>query len=153
MSAVKKNETRSARTRSKQNEKASAASQSKEHEKRSEKRGKESTNKSHQSKQPQASRLAAGKSATTTDHETIQRWVEDRGGSPATVKATEKGEDPGMLRINFPGYSGEDRLENIPWVEFFKKFDEKKLAFLYQDETRDGETSRFWKLVSREGKK
>lgn len=108
-------------------------------------------NKSTRSKsEGKESKLAAGKSARTTDHDTIRQWVEDRGGSPATVKATEKGDDPGLLRINFPGYSGEGRLENISWDEFFKKFDEKNLAFLYQDETRDGETSRFWKFVSRE---
>ncbi len=108
------------------------------------------SNKSNRSKES-ASHLPAGKSARTTDHHVIRRWVEERGGSPATVKATEKGDDPGLLRINFPGYSGENRLEDISWDEFFKKFDEKNLAFLYQDETRGGETSRFWKFVSREG--
>lgn len=98
-------------------------------------------------------KLAAGKSARTSDHATIRRWIEERGGSPAAVKATESKNDPGMLRINFPGYSGEDRLEDISWDEFFKKFDEKHLEFLYQDETRDGETSRFWKFVTREDEK
>jgi len=157
MSPEEQGSSRGGPARSKQNEKESPRNQAKEHEKRGEKSGKDTTkssgNKSSKNKQPQASRLAAGKSATTTDRETIQRWVEDRGGSPAAVKATEKGDDPGLLRINFPGYSGEDRLENISWEEFFQKFDEKNLAFLYQDETRDGETSRFWKLVSREGEK
>lgn len=108
-------------------------------------------NKAGKSQQEHVSNLPAGKSATTTDHNTIRQWVEARGGSPAAVKATEKGEDPGLLRINFPGYSGENRLENISWDEFFKKFDEKKLAFLYQEEKRSGEESRFWKFVSREG--
>lgn len=97
--------------------------------------------------------LAPGKSARTTDHKVIQRWVEARGGSPAAVIATETDKDPGMLRINFPGYSGADRLEDISWDDFFKKFDEKNLEFLYQDETKGGETSRFWKFVSRESKK
>ncbi len=91
----------------------------------------------------------AGQSKTTTDHEEIKKWVEDRGGHPASVKNTKKGEDPGMLRIDFPGYSGEGRLEPISWDEFFDKFEEKKLAFLYQDEMRSGQESRFWKLVSR----
>jgi hypothetical protein len=138
------------KTQTMHNDKGSSRSQNKEHEKRSgEKR--ESENKSTSSKHGRDARLPAGKSGRTTDHETIQHWIEERGGSPAAVKATEKGEDPGLLRVNFPGYSGEDRLEDISWDDFFKKFDEKNLEFLYQDETRDGEMSRFWKFVSREG--
>ena len=34
--------------------------------------------------------------------------------------------------------------------EFFAKFDEKNLAFLYQDTTASGAESRFFKFVSRE---
>lgn len=92
----------------------------------------------------------AGSSHTTTDHNVIEKWAEARGGKPATVKRTEKGGEPGVLRINFPGYSGENSLEEISWDEWFQKFDEKGLAFLYQDETSGAEQSRFFKLVSRE---
>ncbi|MDQ4078377.1 MAG: hypothetical protein M3220_19290 [Chloroflexota bacterium] len=92
----------------------------------------------------------AGESKRTTDHETIKKWVEERGGYPATVKDTGSEEDPGILRIDFPGYSGEDSLERISWDAFFEAFEENNLAFLYQDETREGETSRFFKFVSRE---
>lgn len=51
--------------------------------------------------------------------------------------------------IDFPGYSGEQGLEPITWDEFFDKFEEKHLAFLYQDMTAEGQTSRFFKLVDR----
>jgi len=91
----------------------------------------------------------ASESKTTTDHKTIQKWAEARGGKPATVKSTEKNGEAGVLRIDFPGYSGAGSLEEISWDEFFKKFDEKKLAFLYQEHTANGEESRFFKLVSR----
>ncbi|ALI98524.1 hypothetical protein [Rufibacter tibetensis] len=84
-------------------------------------------------------------SKTTTDHDTIRKWAEARDGKPATVKGTGKGEEAGLLRINFPGYA-EDNLEDISWDEFFEKFEEKKLAFLYQDE----KDSRFSKLISRD---
>ncbi len=88
----------------------------------------------------------------TTDHETIRKWVEERGGSPATVKGTgKKGEHAGLLRIDFPGYSGADSLEHITWEEFFEKFEQSNLAFLYQEDVH-GKTSRFNKLVSREEK-
>jgi hypothetical protein len=92
----------------------------------------------------------AGQSKTTTDHAAIKKWAEQRGGHPATVKGTESGGEAGVLRIDFPGYSGKDRLEEISWDEFFQKFDEKNLAFLYQDKTAGGEESRFFKLVSRD---
>src|SRR4051812_3988492 len=87
---------------------------------------------------------------TTTDHETNRKWVEARGGSPASVKRTGNGGDPGILRIDFPGFSGKGSLETIEWSEFFEWFDKNNLAFIYQDRTRGGQPSRFNKLVSRE---
>jgi hypothetical protein len=91
----------------------------------------------------------AGETKETTDHATIQKWVEDRGGFPATVKGTGDKDEAGILRIDFPDYSGKESLERISWDEFFQKFDEKHLKFLYQDRMRDGEESRFSKFVSR----
>lgn len=87
-------------------------------------------------------------SNTTTNHDEIRQWVEARGGRPAIVKGTERGESA-LLRIDYPGYSGEDKLEAIEWDEFFEIFDDNKLAFLYQDETADGGQSRFSKFVNR----
>ena len=92
----------------------------------------------------------AGESRTTTNHDEIRKWAEARGGKPATVKRTGGNDEVGVLRIDFPGYSGAGSLEEISWDEFFAKFDEKNLAFLYQDTTSSGEESRFFKLVSRE---
>ena len=87
-------------------------------------------------------------SDTTTDHDTIRAWAEERGGRPATVKGTESGgEDAGVLRIDFQ--DPDDRLEEISWNEWFQKFDDQKLAFLYQDARKSGETSTFFKLVKR----
>jgi hypothetical protein len=92
----------------------------------------------------------AGESKVTTDHKEIRRWVEERGGYPAAVKSTTGKDDPGLLRIDYEGYSGKESLERISWEEFFEKFEEKKLAFLYQDEKSSGEESRFSKFVSRD---
>jgi hypothetical protein len=92
----------------------------------------------------------SAESKTTTDHDEIKKWVESRGGKPATVKNTGDGEEAGVLRIDFPGYSGKDSLEPISWDEFFEKFEESKLSFLYQDKTADGKESRFSKLISRD---
>lgn len=93
----------------------------------------------------------AGEAKTTTNHQTIKKWAEARSGKPVAVKRTERDGDVGLLRIDFPGYSGAESLEEITWDAFFKKFDEKQLAFLYQEETSSGEESRFFKLVRREG--
>lgn len=90
----------------------------------------------------------AGAAKSTTNHEEIRRWVEERGGFPACVCGTGDEEDTGLLRIDFPGYSGKESLKRISWNDWFEKFEEKKLAFLHQDE-KDGELSRFSKIVSR----
>jgi hypothetical protein len=87
---------------------------------------------------------------TTTNHNEIRKWVEERGGHPARVKDTDNKDGGGVLRIDYPGYSGEQELEEISWDEFFETFDDRKLAFLHQNETKDGEQSRFSKLVSRD---
>jgi hypothetical protein len=87
---------------------------------------------------------------TTTNHETIRRWAEERGGHPAAVSATHKAKDPGLLRIDFEGDGPDPGLEEISWDEFFDKFDEAKLAFLYQEKTKEGQASRFFKFVHRD---
>ncbi len=92
----------------------------------------------------------AGESKTTTDHQEIRSWAEQRSGKPATVKGTGGDEEAGILRIHFPGYSGEQSLKEISWDEFFEKFEQSQLAFLYQDQTSDGEKSRFFRFISRE---
>ncbi|MCU1452591.1 MAG: hypothetical protein JWN46_737 [Acidimicrobiales bacterium] len=86
----------------------------------------------------------------TTDHDEIRRWVEERGGTPATVKGTESDGEPGVLTIDFPGGTGEERLEHISWDDWFRKFDEKNLAFLYQVRKADGSDSTFFRLVQRD---
>jgi hypothetical protein len=103
----------------------------------------------HPMAQTTRSKVKGGAKATT-DHDEIRRWVEEHGGRPAAVKRTAKGDSPGILRIDFPGFSGEQSLESIEWDEWFERFDSANLAFLYQDETGFGRPSRFNKLVSRE---
>ncbi|MBV9822371.1 MAG: hypothetical protein JO144_09015 [Actinobacteria bacterium] len=81
----------------------------------------------------------------------IRAWAEARGGCPATVSGTEGsgGSGGGVLRIEFDRSS--DQLAEADWDEFFSVFDDRKLAFVYQEQTSDGRTSRFSKLVSRDG--
>ncbi|MDN2578463.1 hypothetical protein [Aquibium sp. ELW1220] len=81
---------------------------------------------------------------TTTNHDEIRKWAEARDGHPAMVDTKGSG---GILRIDFG--EPEDGLEQIEWDEFFRVFDDNKLAFLYQDEVKSGKTSRFNKFVER----
>jgi hypothetical protein len=85
-----------------------------------------------------------------TDHDEIRRWAEARKARPSRVKGTERaGDDIGMIRLDFPGYSGAGKLEEISWDEWFEEFDDNDLALLVQDKTASGETSNFNKLVKR----
>lgn len=94
--------------------------------------------------------MAKSDSKTTKDHTRIKKWAEDRDGKPSVVESTSNsGKGGGLLRIDFPGYA-EDNLKNISWEEFFRIFDENNLQFLYQEETKDGGESRFFKFVSDE---
>jgi hypothetical protein len=83
----------------------------------------------------------------TTDHDKIREWAEERGGVPATVKNTKSDGDPGVLRLDFE--PKDKALEPIDWDDFFDKFDDEGLAFLYQDRTAEGKVSRFHKFINR----
>ncbi|HEV2768505.1 MAG TPA: hypothetical protein VGV63_12460 [Acidimicrobiales bacterium] len=91
----------------------------------------------------------ASDTRTTTDHDEIRRWVEEHGGTPASVKGTESADEAGVLRIDFPGGAGEDQLEHISWDDWFAKFDDSGVAFLYQESKASGEDSTFFKLIRR----
>jgi hypothetical protein len=89
-----------------------------------------------------------GTTKRTTDHETIRRWAEERGATPAAICGTGAGHEASGLRLDFPVSRG-SWLEKITWDEFFRRFEDKSLEFLYQDVTREGEPSNFFKLINR----
>lgn len=69
-------------------------------------------------------------SKQTKDHNTIQKWVEERNGKPALIEDTgNASNDGGVLRIKFD--KGAEELKPISWSEFFEIFDERKVTFLY----------------------
>lgn len=91
--------------------------------------------------------MSSQESKITDNHDTIKTWVEERYGEPATVEGVvDKGKAGEMLRIYFPGHS-EERLKSISWELFYEIFDENNLALLYQEETIDGEQSKFCKII------
>lgn len=92
----------------------------------------------------------SSKSRVLTDHDEIRQWAEERQAQPACVRGTGGDGDIGMIRLDFPGYSGKESLEPIDWDEWFQKFDEMNLALLVQDKTARGQKSNFNKLIGRE---
>ncbi len=88
-------------------------------------------------------------SKTTQDHDEIRQWAEARGGKPAEVASTERNGQTGILRIEFPGAvnANDSALKEIAWEEFFAKFDASGLSLVYQEQTAEGATSNFNKLI------
>ncbi len=83
----------------------------------------------------------------TTDHDEIRRWAESKGGKPAAVHRTHQGGDKvGIIRIMFPENEQSKRqaLDEISWDEFFRQFEESRLALLYEED------SLFSKIVGRD---
>ncbi|MGW1346663.1 hypothetical protein ACWCOV_36810 [Kribbella sp. NPDC002412] len=87
-----------------------------------------------------------GETLETTEHDTIKDWAERRGAKPTVVEGTEEGAGAGVLRLDFPGYGG-DNLREVSWDEWFETFDRSGLKVVYQEHKVDGEDSNFIKLV------
>ncbi len=84
-----------------------------------------------------------------TDHEQIRQWAQARHAQPACVKGTDTDDGSCLLRIDFPGYSGEQSLQTIEWDQWFRVFDQRNLALIVEDTMADGRPGNFNKLVNR----
>lgn len=92
--------------------------------------------------------MSASTTRRTIDHAVIRRWAEQRGAQPALVKGDSLGTEVSGLRLGLPNFKG-IWLSPISWDEFFLRFEERELEFLYQDVTREGDPSDFFKLINR----
>ncbi len=77
--------------------------------------------------------VAQGK--ITTDRETIKQWILAHKGWPAIKLMQTADSIETVLAIVFPGDKNEDVLRRLSWEEFFQKFDQLKLVFLYEEVT------------------
>jgi hypothetical protein len=92
-----------------------------------------------------------GDTKTTTDHNEIRRWAEDRGGRPVRVHGVfGKTGDATDLRIDFLFDKYDDDVEQISWEDFFAQLDREQMVLVYQTETEGGSTSRFARIVRKE---
>lgn len=92
----------------------------------------------------------------TTDHHEIKLWSQAHRGRPEIVDdPTSTGDEP-FLRIDFPG--DEDNVfleENTPekrvtWDNFFAKFDELQLAFMYEENAEGEDLSLAYRFIKRD---
>jgi hypothetical protein len=83
----------------------------------------------------------------TTDHDAIRHWALRRGATPALVAASHDG-TRGELRFDLA--EPDESLEEVMWDEFFRIFDEDRLAFVYEEETLEDDPSYVYEFVSRE---
>ncbi|WP_199431941.1 hypothetical protein [Qaidamihabitans albus] len=90
-----------------------------------------------------------GQTLVTTDHDVIRQWADERGATPATVPGSEYDDHLGRLRLDFPGYGGEN-LEPVSWEEWLSTFDKRDLEFVYQEHRKQGSDSNFFRLRQRE---
>lgn len=88
-----------------------------------------------------------GESLVTRSHAVIRRWAEERHAVPAAIPGTEHDHRPGVLRFDFPGYTGR-ALEHVTWEEWFEAFDQRRLVMVYQEHMRNGRISNFFHLNS-----
>lgn len=80
-----------------------------------------------------------------TDHETVKRWVRQRGGRPVARSAagTER------LDLEFPGEDAED-ASPMDWSEFFAHFEVQGLALACTDESGPTGSGIEYALVDRD---
>ena len=86
---------------------------------------------------------------TTTDHDVIRQWAEDRHATPATLEGAEHDGRLDVLRFDF-GFgmveAEEEELREVSWEDWFRTFDEQGLSFTYHDTRPDGSRSNFFRL-------
>lgn len=92
----------------------------------------------------------------TTNHEEIRQWAEKYNGKPEIIDSPEACVDPIGLRINFPG-EGDDVFlsegrpaQAVSWSEFFEKFEQLQLAFMYDSVIAREDPSLAYHFVRRE---
>ena len=94
-----------------------------------------------------------------TDHEAIRDWAASRSGFPAIIDVSPAGGTQPMLRLVFDqaAYQDQDRAERmansggydlVEWDEWFKIFDEQKLALLVPKDV-PGRRDSFHEIVRR----
>ena len=72
----------------------------------------------------------------TTDHREIRHWADANGAVPTEILPQIVNSEPVQIRLTTKGSSvTHAERRTITWVEFFARFDELGLAFVYDDDS------------------
>ena len=86
--------------------------------------------------------FAQGKA--TTDPSLIKKWAEARRATPAVIrKFTSDGMEM-VLSFLFPDINIDEVVTRLSWEEFFEKFNQQRLVFVYEDSDRNQKASRYF---------
>ncbi len=83
----------------------------------------------------------------TTDRQTIKEWTKARKGWPALIRKMTAAGVEIALSIVFPGYEADEIVCRLTWDEFFDKFDQLKLVFVYEEDDRNHKLSYCYAFV------
>lgn len=94
----------------------------------------------------------------TISHDEIQNWSEKNSGRPQSLDSKQAQADIPGIRIDFPGNLDDTFLPmaevyNISWNDFFRTFEDEKLAFLYIDPDKklnSDQLSRAYRFIKRD---
>lgn len=89
----------------------------------------------------------------TINHEEIRSWVQEHGGQPRALRTTDG--DFAIVRFDYrdalQSSASSVPLEPISWDEFFHQFEDRRLAFVYEENAESGQENKLSKLVGRQG--
>ena len=74
-------------------------------------------------------------SEPTTDHFEIRHWAEQHNAVPVEMLPDHVDSEPATLRLLLPAQIRNLGMTRISWDEFFVKFDELGLTFVYDSES------------------
>ena len=86
-----------------------------------------------------------GQTLATRNIDVIKAWAAARNAIPATTPEGDP-ERPRVLLFDFPGYKS--GLQHVSWEAWSRVFRERELVFLFQQHTKDGKQSNFFRLDS-----
>lgn len=92
----------------------------------------------------------------TTDHGEIKAWITSQNGKPDIMLTPGVGNSEVGLRIDFPGKEDEVYLNDsirsvdVSWDDFFAKFEEMGLAFMYEEGYKGKNPVDAYRFIKRE---
>jgi hypothetical protein len=78
----------------------------------------------------------------TTKHEEIKSWAEKHKAVPELIDDIDSTGDIIGIRLEFPGHKDdfimdETKHRKVTWEDWFERFEEMKLAFVYEENKKD----------------